>query len=574
VQKYKKIGTVHFRSEILSPIFVWINTYLYSINLNLISMTRFLKPLLILLALLPVSFSFAQDESGNKDFTSDQWYLKDPATDKVAGIALIPAMTAVAKKTPRKVVVAILDSGLDTLHTDLKGKLWANPGEIPGDGIDNDGDGYVDDVHGWNFLGNAKGEVIAGETLEKTRIYRQYLKTYGRKRADQIPASEKAAYDLFIAARASYEKEFNQTMEQLDQLKKILILLEQNDSILRIGLKTDHITEEAVQQINSDDKKLMEAKRLYLVFSKLGIVKESFRESVNQMQSTIDTKLNVNHNPRYITGDDPLNLLDTIYGNNNLNGTTPGHGTSVSGVVAAIRGNNLGVDGIVDQVEIMLVRIVPGGDERDKDVALAIRYAVNHGAQVINCSFGKEFSPEKWMVDEAVKYAEDHGVLIVHASGNDGQDNDQQGNFPSPFYSDGTRAANWIEVGASTKETGKKLPAGFSNYGKTHVDLFAPGQDIISLDPGDGYSPSSGTSLAAPVVTGVAAFLLSYYPQLSPAQIREIIIKSVTPYGKKRVEIPGSKKKTKMKNLCVSGGVLNAAKAVMLAEEYYKNLPK
>jgi len=514
-----------------------------------------------------VSFtSVSQTDTLQKDFTAKQWYLQDPAKDGVAGISLDRAYGYLAGKPSRKVVVAILDSGIDTSHVDIAANLWTNPGEIPNDGIDNDGNGYVDDYHGWNFLGNAKGEVIAGETLEKTRIYRELHKKYGKKSAAQIPAEEKAAWELYLAAKESYEKEFNDTRKMLDTYKKLYRSMEDVHMVLTRHFDDSTYTNADVQGINTDDQNLARAKQVYLLYDKLGIDRKGIKETLDHFQSVMDTKLNVQNDPRYVTGDNPLDILDTLYGNHNLNGGTPGHGTAVAGLVAALRDNGIGINGIAPQVEIMLVRIVPGGDERDKDVALAIRYAVNQGAQIINCSFGKEFSPQKQMVDEAVKYAEQHGVLIVHASGNEGQNNDQSGNFPTPLLDDGKRATNWVEVGASTKEIGEKLPAGFSNYGKTTVDLFAPGADIMTLDPGNTYGASDGTSVAAPVVTGVAALLLSYYPQLTPAQIRDILMKSVTPYGKKRVVIPGSKKKTRMKNLCVSGGVLNAYDAVKMAD--------
>ncbi len=531
-------------------------------------MHKRMNPLVLLAALLWFScIAAAQNDTAVKDFTSKQWYLQDPATDNVAGISLHKANEFLKGKPSQKVRVAILDSGLDTAHVDIAANLWTNPGEIPWDGIDNDGNGYIDDIHGWNFLGNGKGEVIAGETLEKTRIYRNLHKKYARMREEQVPEKDKKEYALYLEVKASYEKDFDEATEELKDLKRLLTIFKDITATLNEHFNGNAYGVEEVKKIQSKNPELLNAKRLYLIFNKIELTSQDVEEGVKHYQDQLEKHLNVNHNPRSITGDNPLDILDTVYGNHNLDGTTPGHGTSVAGLVAALRANGLGIDGIAENVEIMLVRVVPGGDERDKDVALGIRYAVNHGAKIINCSFGKEFSPEKWMVDDAIKYAEQHGVLIIHASGNDGQDNDQSGNFPTPLLDDGTRASNWIEVSASTKHIGKKLPANFSNYGKTTVDLFAPGEDIMTLDPGNGYGASDGTSVAAPVVTGVAALLLSYYPQLTPEQVREILMKSVTPYGKKRVVIPGSKKKTRMKNLCLSGGVLNAYNAVKMAEE-------
>lgn len=515
--------------------------------------------------------TIAAQNNTKADYTSSQWYLKDQKTDKVPGISLDQAYAFLAGRKPVKVLVAILDSGLDTAHADIRGNLWNNPDEIPGNGIDDDNNGYIDDIHGWNFLGNAKGENIAGETLEKTRIYRELHPVFGRMKAEEVLNDDEDAYLLYLKAKESYLKDVEASKSNIENYEKYLVAYQTVRKILREHLNKENFTPEDVKGIRSDNISVDGAKVLYFQMQMSEVSVRDIEGWIAYEQSVLDTKLNIDNNPRYLTGDDPKDLNDSIYGNNDIDGGTSGHGTAVAGAVAALRGNGLGIDGIASQVEIMMVRIVPGGDERDKDVALGIRYAVNQGAKIINCSFGKDFSGERWMVDEAIRYAEKHGVLIVHGSGNDGQDNDHSDNYPNPKCQDFfPKAANWIETGASTKESGKNLPAGFSNYGKTTVDLLAPGEDIMALDPGNGYSPSSGTSLAAPVVTGVAALLLSYYPGLTPAEVRKILMESVTPYGHKRVMVPGTKEKTRMKNLCVSGGVLNAYKAVILADQYLK----
>jgi len=214
----------------------------------------------------------------------------------------------------------------------------------------------------------------------------------------------------------------------------------------------------------------------------------------------------------------------------------------------------------------MCLRSTPNGDERDKDVALAIRYAVDNGAEIINMSFGKAISPQKNFVDEAVKYAEQKDVLLVHGSGNSGLNIDVEEVYPSDRYLNGTEATNWINVGASSTGTDDAIAAAFSNYGKKHVDLFAPGENIISTDSSSTYSMNDGTSLSAPVVSGIAAMILSYFPDLTSQQLITILLESSRKIEKKVVR-PGQEKKkmVKFNALSRSGGIVNAFEAMRFA---------
>ncbi|MEO6820860.1 MAG: S8 family serine peptidase, partial [Ginsengibacter sp.] len=276
-----------------------------------------------------------------------------------------------------------------------------------------------------------------------------------------------------------------------------------------------------------------------------------------------------------IVNDDPFNLNDRIYGNNIVGDEDGFHGTHCSGIIAASRGKNIGMDGIADNVLILPVRAANSyqyGDERDKDVALAIRYAVDNGAKIISMSFGKNFSPQKNWVDEAVKYAEEKGVLLVLAAGNESANTDSIINYPNADFANGNgRAKNMIHVGASSSDTGFALPASFSNYGQKNVDVFAPGVDIYSDMPGNKYQLMSGTSMATPVVAGVAALIMEYYPGLSAIQVKDIILKSVTSLKGKKVYKPGTEEMVDFSTLCVSGGVVNAYKALQLAAHFNKN---
>jgi len=259
---------------------------------------------------------------------------------------------------------------------------------------------------------------------------------------------------------------------------------------------------------------------------------------------------------------------DRYYGNNDVMATGSEHGTHVSGIIAADRKNKIGITGIANNVEIMMIRAVPDGDEHDKDIANAIHYAVDNGAWVINMSFGKGFSPEKKWVDEAVKYAESKGVLLIHAAGNDDKNIDIEDNFPSKNINNDTlqTASNWINVGASGP-TLAELKASFSNYGKREVSVFAPGVEIYSTLPGGNmYGSMDGTSMAAPVVSGIASLILSYYPELSAPQVKNIIEKSAIKIDSSiQIKEGDADRNIQLSDISVSGGIANAYEALKLA---------
>jgi subtilisin family serine protease len=263
--------------------------------------------------------------------------------------------------------------------------------------------------------------------------------------------------------------------------------------------------------------------------------------------------------------DDPN---DRFYGNQDVMGTDASHGTHVSGIIGAVRNNNIGMKGVANHVEIMTIRAVPDGDEHDKDIANAIRYAVDNGAWVVNMSFGKSFSPEKKWVDEAVAYAESKGVLLVHAAGNDSKDVDVEDNFPSQNqFNDTNRIfSNWINVGASGSSE-NEIAATFSNYGKREVSVFAPGVRIYSTIPGGNtYGEKDGTSMASPVVAGLASLILSYYPELTAQQVKSILEKTVTKINGKVVTLPGTEDEmVAMEEISSAGGIVNAYEALKLA---------
>jgi subtilisin family serine protease len=489
------------------------------------------------------------------------WHLLGPS-DGFQGIDLGSAYELLEGRRPaRTPVVAIIDSGVDITHPDFAGRIWMNDDEAAGNGVDDDGNGYVDDVHGWNFIGGADGRHVREDTYELTREVAGYRAKY----ADGDTATADAAeLQRWRRLERELQEERAETTASLGQLGGIAEITRDAQRRLNAALGREDYDADDVRALTSMDPELSRAREVYLLLDANGITPEALFAEVERLEGLLEYGYNPEFDPRPLIGDDPLDYDDRSYGNADVAGPGPEHGTAVAGVIAAVRDNGIGVDGILNDVRIMAVRAVPAGDERDKDVANAIRYAVDNGAQVINLSFGKGYSPGKEAVDAAVRYAEEHGVLVVHAAGNSGKDIDANDNFPNPRLANGSQAANWLEIGAST--FGPELAASFSNYGRAGVDLFAPGERIYSLRPGGETGSADGTSLAAPVVSGVAALLLSYFPELTPADVREIIVASARTPGGAAVR-PGDGSPASFSDLSVTGGMLDAAAAVRMAIE-------
>ncbi len=534
-----------------------------------------LKSNLLILLALPLSIGtvFSQSDSTKSPSKAKQYYQwshSDIDEDGLVGISLAKALQFAEEhqRTPKNVIVAIIDSGVDTAQEDLINKLWVNPGEIPGNGVDDDGNGYIDDIHGWNFIGGKDGKNVDGDTWELTRLYRKYKKQFADKSASEIASDEKAEYKEWLKIEKEFKKQRSEARERVKLYKAYIDAINSSNEILDQYFRGQEYDIDDVNEIHTTNKKVSWAVNVYQIFQ--GDTK-GIESSLEYYKTLLNQKLNTRFYSRQIVGDNPEDITDSIYGNNDVTAGTSSHGTGVAGIVAADSHNGFGINGIADSVRIMIVRVVPGGDERDKDVALGIRYAVNQGAQIINCSFGKSYSPHKEFVDSAIRYAERHNVLIIHAAGNDAADNDKVPHYPSPEYAPGKFVSNWIDVGASDSLLNLKLPAGFSNYGRHTVDLFAPGVDIRSTAPKNKYRKTSGTSDAAPVVTGVAALVLSYYPNLTAVQLRDIIVNSSRKYGKQKVYYPSDgkrKKKTRFGKLSKTGGVVNAYEAMKMAEDF------
>jgi subtilisin family serine protease len=488
------------------------------------------------------------------------WQLLDQEADGIPGASVEEAYREplAGRRPGRTVVVAVIDGGVDTSHVDLRGQLWTNPGETPGDGVDNDGNGYVDDVRGWNFLGGGDGISVEFDTYEVTRLFAGCVGGEALAVVAEGVSCETVQED-FQARRGEAE-------QILETVTGIAGALEVVLPMLRAGMGTDSLTPEKVQAFRPIRQDHQQARGFYLQLTSNGITPADVEDALEELQGQVLYNLNPDFNPRPIVGDEYGDLDQRGYGNPDIMGPDASHGTHVAGIIAALRGNDVEAEGVLEAVRIMGIRAVPRGDEHDKDVANAIRYAADHGAHIINMSFGKSYSPQKEVVDAAVRYADSLGVLMVHAAGNDGADLGERPSYPNRSYLDGGGARNWITVGASGWSSPDSLAAPFSNYGENEVDLFAPGVDILSTLPGGGVGRQQGTSMAAPLVSGVAALLMAYYPELTAAQVKEILLETATRHPDRMVARPGDGEIVPFSSLSITGGIVNARAAVERAE--------
>jgi cell wall-associated protease len=502
------------------------------------------------------------------------WHLLDAKNDGYVGISLNKAYELLKGRKSQTVIVAVIDSGIDTLHEDLKDILWRNPKEIGGNGKDDDGNGYVDDLYGWNFPGSREGVNLSRNSHEVSRVYHNWKNEFEGKREKDIPASKKFLYSQWVKAASLINKDYEEASKELPQIEPFLSALENSSVIItsQLGVKEFNINNINPLLKNKEERIAKSAGLWNDLFSRAGdtsvrntaIISE-VAEYKNQLDNKIKRKEETPEDTRgVLTKDNYTDINDRYYGNNNLKEGSGDHGTLVAGAIAAIRNNNKGMDGIADNVKIMAIRAVPGGDEHDKDVALAIRYAVDNGASIINMSFGKPVSPYKQFVDEAVRYAASKGVLLIHGSGNDGKDITNDVFYPNPNFLDGKKATNFLTIGASGDLSTGGYAAPFSNYSKATVDIFAPGVYIYSTATDNRYVDADGTSLASPVAAGVAALLKSYFPSLTPEQLIQIITSSGNPI-QDVVQSPGDGKEVKFSNLSSSGRIINAYEAVKTA---------
>jgi len=535
----------------------------------------FKKSLLVAIACLPGLFLSAQSKA------PENWFNLDPTADKVNGTGGDEALKLLKNKGKKSqtVIVAVLDSGVEVDHEDLKDVIWTNPAEIAGNGIDDDNNGYVDDMHGWNFLAGPGGNVNH-ETLELTREYARLKKRFEGTDPKKLHGDAAEEYKYWIKVKDEFEPQRAEAVDGMKTAVDRLKPIEDALNAVELALAGKELTSENVAAIqvegNEDLKKSVEIMNMVMAqgLSSRQDLEDAKKEAGDFFRNQVEFQLNPDCNVRAMVGDDPNDLTNRFYGTNEYEGPDAFHGTHVAGIIAANRNNNIGIKGVADNVRIMTVRCVPDGDERDKDVANAIYYAVDNGASVINMSFGKGYSPQKWYVDQAMRYAAQHDVLLVHAAGNSAANNDSEDNFPNDelqkpikkgLFGKEKRISTWMEIGAMNWKSGDKRVANFSNYGKKNVDLFSPGVQLQSTVPDGKYGPASGTSMASPAAAGVAALIRSYYPELSAVQVKHIMESSVVKQDGE-VTKPGSTDKVKFTELCVSGGTVSATNAVAMAE--------
>ena len=493
------------------------------------------------------------------DFTTSEknnWGHLDLVADTIPGMSVDKAYAEIIKnRKGTKTIVAVLDSGIDLNHEDLDGVLWTNTKEKAGNNIDDDGNGYIDDIHGYNFLGESYNE-----QLEYVRMLRLNI-------GDAATLSK---------AKTKLDAKYNEALQGKQQYEQILQAVKNADAGVKEYLKKDTYTKEDLAGIKTTDEAMQRniavLNQMFSIQDSIPKVLKELNEGVKYYTEQLNYNLNKDFNGRLPVGDDAYDISDVNYGNGNPKNRVDdeSHGTHVAGIIAAERNNGKGVNGVANNVAIMSIRAVPNGDEYDKDIALGIRYAVDNGARVINGSFGKSFSPKSEWVYEAIKYAAEKNVLFVHAAGNDGAnlDDPTNGNYPNDQVNNGPEIAdNVITVGALNPKYGSELVASYSNYGKVNVDVFAPGTDIYSTFPNNEYEYSPGTSMAAPAVAGVAALVMSQYPSLTAAQVKNILLQSGLPIKAKVILGGDNAKSASLDQISTSGKIVNAYNALVLASK-------
>lgn len=517
------------------------------------------------------------------ELTEDQkqsWAHFDLVNDTIPGMSVEKAYSDLIKDYEGKsVIVAVLDSGIDIEHEDLSPVIWINKDEVAGNGIDDDKNGYIDDVHGWNFLGD-----IVGENLEMTRIIKSHQDQFEGKAAEEIPTSQKEDFELYKKAKAEYDQEVQQAQANVARYQGLLQQLDASNAAVSKALGKDKFTKEEVSSMKAETESLQQSKQFMLfvmnnVGDDISEAKKQISSGIEYFKGRMDTHFNLDKNFRAENlGDNPDDISTKYYGNGDVSGPDPKkedarHGTHVAGIIGAVRNNDLGMKGVAENVIIMPIRAVPDGDEYDKDIALGIRYAVDNGAKIINTSFGKYYSPHPDWVNDAIKYAADNDVLIVNAAGNEGLNLDENRVYPNDEWPGQTAefADNFINVGALTSEYGSNMIASFSNYGQGSVDVFAPGAGIYATVPNNEYEYLSGTSMAAPNVAGVAAVIRSMFPKLSAAQVKNVILSSGLSPNTEVILSGDSSKVKPFAEISETGNMVNLYNAIILASKMSKS---
>ncbi|WP_162200463.1 S8 family serine peptidase [Kordia jejudonensis] len=504
------------------------------------------------------------------------WHFKDIYTDSIPGISLYKAYDFLKDKKATKIIVAVIDTELNIDHEDLKNQIWTNKDEVPNNNIDDDNNGYIDDIHGWNYVGTKKEDNLPYTSYEYVRILRKYIPLFNKYNSiSDVPKKDFENFKLYQKAYLAYNFEVEKRKSEITRFKRIEGRFLKAKSIAKKYFPKENYTSSTLDSlkltISDADEKESISKLAY--YTKYNIDEKWVDNRINFEKFKLNTVLNLAYDDRSLTNDNPNDLNDFPYGNNNVQGIYRiDHATQIASVIAATRNNNIGINGINDNVQLMPLSIAVVGNEFDKDIALAIRYAVDNGAKVINMSLGKTFSMYPEWVNEAIKYAEDHNVLIVTSSGNNGWNIDKYDDFPTDNINGVETVKNFIKVGNTSQNIDSTLVFSSSNYGKKNVDIFAPGSRITCLSR-SGKITDTGTSLSSAVVSGMASLLFSYYPNLTASEVKQIIMESgvsydfmvLKPYAKGEKRDPN---KVPFSSLSKSGKIVNAYNALLMAEEF------
>ncbi|MFT5891755.1 MAG: cell wall-associated protease [Dokdonia sp.] len=500
------------------------------------------------------------------------WGTKDLIKDTIPGMSVEKTYTEILpEKSGTQTIVAVIDSGIDINHEDLKNVIWTNPKEIAGNGKDDDNNGYVDDIHGWNFLGD-----IETEQLELARIIDRYDTVFKGKTVAQIPSNRKKIFNTYQKARTERNRKYGELQAFKQDRTQILKQVKASHNIVSKKIGKETYTLKELKAIQNPSEEMQNHMAFLSQMFQYEDTIPTFIKNIEGDLAQIEDQLKnygLQGNYRKVLGDNPYDITDTSYGNNNVIGPDPegaSHGTHVGGIIAAQRDNGIGLNGVANStIKLMVLRAVPSGDEYDKDIALAIRYAVDNGAKVINTSFGKYYAQNPEWVYDAIQYAAKNDVLIVNAAGNEALNLDDPSNrvYPNDQLDNTSEMSDtFLTIGALDDTYGGEIVASFSNYGKSNVDIFAPGEHIWSTTPNNNYEFKGGTSMAAPNVAGIAAMLRSYYPKIKAKRIKQIIMSSGLPITNAVIIGGDPSKRAKFNELSKSGKIANMYNAFKLAE--------
>ncbi|MFD2585914.1 S8 family serine peptidase [Croceitalea marina] len=523
--------------------------------------------------ILFVSSFFLNAQKGETNLMDSisYWQFDQFGKDSFSGISSDLSSVVLSKNENDKVIIALIDSDIDVNHHYLNKYIWANTKEVKSNNLDDDKNGYIDDIHGWNFLAKGDKKIIKYANNTSIRFTRAFKQKYERlsKKKGKLNSKE-------LDFLATYNKALNTIKEEKMRLAPYEEYIEwyetsqiASDSLLlTYDFKKPYNLSSLDSLFNEVYTKGNDEERGRLIYFSLDKLKnnreEDYKLSLDYLNKNKYYALNENLTENHSS----INNTFPKLGSNRLdiNISNEKHGTQIGGVIVktykAITEN---LPDEAENIEIMPISIFPeNGAEFEEDIAKAIRYAVNNGADIINYSSSIRFLLKPSLLYEALLYAEKHNVLIVTSAGNTGENLDKIMTHPRKKYKK-YRLSNLIMVGMSDSTIGPNLKPIHGNYGKETVDLFAPGTDFLTTNPKNEYFKTSGSSISSAIVATTCATIKLYHPKLKAAEIREIILQSVSKYNGEIFLDEGGKTKVLFTDLCMAGGILNVENAFKLA---------